>query len=177
MFDKSFIAEHGTRESVNDMLQESFRVKDTERGETRVLSTPHLTARAHFASPAVRQRQLMVLTVEVSLVDGIHIIGRPLPEGYIPVELTLDGGEYLLLDRVDYPQPEQMELLALGERLPVYSGRIEVKAHCIGIRKGGEEEVFQVIPKLRYQACDDCECYLPETISFPLSLRFLPHVR
>ena len=93
------------------------------------------------------------------------------------MELTLDGSEYLLLDRVDYPQPEEMELRALGERLPVYSGRMEIKAHCIGIRKGREEEVFQIIPKLRYQACDDRECYLPETVTFPLSLRFLRHVR
>ena len=70
VFDKSFFAEHGTRESINDMLQESFRVEDLEHGEVQVVTTPHLTARAYFASPTIRPSQLTVLTVEILLADA-----------------------------------------------------------------------------------------------------------
>ena len=107
VFSKSFFAEHGTRESINAMLQESFTAEDLDHGEVQVVATPHLTARAYFASPTIRPRQFTTLTVEVSLANGIHVNGRPLPEGYIPVELTLDGSDGLLLDRVDYPEPEE----------------------------------------------------------------------
>ena len=176
VFDKSFFAEHGTRESVNDMLQESFRVEDLERGEVRVVTTPHLTAEAYFASPTVRARQVTVLTVEISLADGIHVNGRSVPEGYIPVELSLEDGDGLLLERVDYPEPEEIYLEPLRETLPVHSGRLEIKARCIGVRRDQAEE-FEVAAKLRFQACDDRECYSPQTVSFPLHLQYLQHVR
>jgi hypothetical protein len=174
VFDKSFVANHQVRESMNDVLQESFRVTDLERGEVDVQSSPHLAARAYLASPTIRREQLIVLTVEVSLADGMHMYGRPLPEGYIPVELTLDNSEALYLDRVDYPEPEEMYLEILDERLPVYTGQLEIKAHCRGgnIR---EDSVFQVAARLRYQACDDHKCYLPQALVFSLSLHGLPH--
>ena len=176
VIDKSFFAEHGTRESINDMLQDSFRVEDLERGEIQVITTPQLTARAYFASPTIRPRQFTVLTVEISLANGMHVNGRPLPEGYIPVELSLDEGDGVILDSVVYPEPEEMYLEPLDERLPVYSGQLEIKARCLGVRRDQAEEI-EVAANLHYQACDDHECYLPQTITFPLHLQYLQHVR
>ena len=177
VFEKSFFAEHGTRESVNGMLQESFRVDDLERGEVQVVTTPHLTATAYFASPTVRPRQRTVLTVDISLAAGIHVNGRTLPEGYVPVELVLDGGAGVVADRVDYPEPEELHLEVLGERMPVYTERLEIKAHCEAVIRSREEQQLHVSAQLQYQACDDRQCYLPQTLTFRLPLRFLPHVR
>ena len=174
VFDKSFIANHRIRESVNDIIQEDFQVKDMERGEVEVVTTSHLIAKAYFASPTIRREQLTVLTVEISLEEGMHIYGRPLPEGYIPVELTLDDNEDILLDRVDYPQPQEMDIEVLGERLPVYTNSLEIKAHCLGVSKD-QEKSFEANPKLSYQACDDHECYLPQRLTFSIPLQFLSH--
>ena len=174
--DKSFFAEHGTRESVNDMLQESFSVVELERGGGHVATTPHLTGTAYFASRTIRPRQLTVLTVEISLADALHVNGRPLPDGYIPLELSLDGTENLILERVEYPEPEEMYLEPLGETLPVYTGEFRVKAWCLGVRRDMEGE-FEVPAKLQYQACDKQECYFPQTVTFPLRLEYLQHVR
>lgn len=176
VFDKSFIARHDVRESVNDMLQESFQAEDLERGDSHAVAEPYLKARAYFASATIRQSQLTVLTVEISLRDGIHIYGRPSPEEYTPVELSLDQSEDLLVQRFEYPEPQAMDLEALDERLFVYTGRLVIRAYCMGTSKG-QGEVFQVNARLHYQACDDSECYLPQTLTFPLSLRCLPHVR
>ncbi len=174
--EKSFFAAHRTRESINDMLQETFRVEDIDRGEIQVVTTPDLTARAYFASPTVRHRQYTVLTVEISLNDGIHVNGRPLPEGYIPVELTLDGGEDLALDQVEYPEPEEIFLEALDEKLNVYTGRFQIKGRCLGLSAEQDGEIA-ITASLHYQACDDDACYLPQTLTFPLKLRYLKHVR
>ena len=176
VLDKTFLAEHGTRESVNDMLQETYRVKDVDRGHAQVVNSPYVKAQAYFASPTVRQRQLTVLTVEIELADGIHINGRHVPEGYVPLELTLSGNDDIALERVDYPEPAQTVIQALNEPLPVYTGRMAIKARCIGVSKTVSEQTFQVNVQLRYQACDDEQCYLPETLNIPVSLRFLPHV-
>lgn len=172
--DKSFIANHRIRESVNDLLHESFRVADLERGAAQVVTTPHLTARAYFTSPTIRKGQLTTLTVEISLADGLHVYGRPLPDGYIPVELTLDENEALSLSQVVYPAPDGAEVEALGERLPVYTGRLAIRARCLGESKDGAGKI-QVAARLRYQACDDRECFLPESLTFVLPLDFLPH--
>ena len=176
VIDKAFFAEHRTRESVNDMLQEGLGVEGSERSDAHVVTTPHLSARAYFASTTVRSRQFNVLTVELSLADLVHVNGHSAPEGYVPLDLEVDGGDNLRLDRVDYPEPEEMVFEFLGEKLPVHTGRLKIKARCIGLDKR-EDEPFQVEVRLRYQACDDTQCYLPQTITFCLPLRFLPHVR
>ena len=173
VFAKSFFADHKVRESVADMLQESFRTADPTRGEVQTITTAHLTARAYFAAPTVRRAQQTVLTVEVELKEGVHVYGRPLPEGYIPIELALvhDGG--LSLAEVEYPEAGEFRFEATGETLPAYAGRLVIKAYCRGVAR--KEDARRVRFRLRYQACDDRECYLPQTLEFDLPIQVLPH--
>jgi hypothetical protein len=104
------------------------------------------------------------------------VYGRPVSDEYAPVELSIAEGEHLAIDRVEYPAPEEMELEALDERLPVYTGDFAIKAHCMGTGKPDGKPLV-VKAQLRYQACDDRQCYLPQTDEFELSLEYLPHVR
>ena len=173
VFAKTFFADHAVRESVNDMLQESFRVADVEHGEVQTFESAHLSARAYFASPTVRQAQQLVLTVEVELKEGMHVYGQPLPEGYIPIELSLMDDETLKLVEVEYPEPKEMRFDLIDETLPAYEGRLEVRAHSRGVASDRETRRVQV--RLRYQACDARECYLPQTVVFDLPVQVLPH--
>jgi DsbC/DsbD-like thiol-disulfide interchange protein len=173
VFDKTFFADHAVRESVNDMLQESFRITDAERGEMQTVESAHLSAKAYFASPTVRGAQRIVLTVEIELKKGMHVYGQPLPDGYIPIELSLVDAETLKLLEVEYPEPQEIRFDAIDETLPAYKGRLEIKAHCRGTANA--QETRRVQARLRYQACDDKECYLPQTISFDLPIQVLPH--
>ena len=175
VIDRSFRADHRVRESVSVMLQESFSVQDIERGESRSFTTPHLGGLAYFASPTVRPSQLTMLTVEVSIAEGVHINGPEPPEGYVPLELTLGENVGVVLEQAVYPEPHETYLEVLEERLPTYSGRIVIKARCKGAR--AEEGPVEIPVQLRYQACDDSECYLPETFTVPLDLQVLSNVR
>ena len=175
VFEKNFVAEHGRRESANDMPQESLRVEHLDRGQTQIVTTPHLTASAYFAAPTIRPNQLTVLTVEIAMVDGIHINARSLPEGYTPVELTLDSDGGLVLERVSYPEPERLFLEALDETLQVYTDKAKIKAHCRSVTRG-QAETLQLTARLTYQACDDRTCFLPQTLTLTLPLESLPHV-
>ena len=176
VFEKSFFADHRKRESANNILQEEYGADDIERGAVVVGRTDDLTAKAYFASPTSRPGQLTVLTVDVFLGEGLHIYGHSLRDGYVPTELEVDGTEYLGVERVDYPEPETMELAALGETLPVYMNKLMIKAWCIGLKRG-DGEYFPVVARLHYQACDDHQCFLPETLTVPLTLQALPNVR
>jgi hypothetical protein len=173
VFEKSFFADHCERGSANDFLQESFCVEDPKRGEVHRRETPHLTATAYFASPSVRRSQRTMLTVEVALAAGVHVYGRPLPEGYIPIELSVDGGEALELLNVEYPPTAEVTFEAIGESLPAYEGTIRIKAKCAGT--GRETESARVRVSLRYQACDSRECYVPQTMDFDLPVEVLAH--
>ena len=175
MFEKTFFETHRKRESVNDMLQEGFEVEGVESGEAQAAYADELAVRAYFASPTIRPLQYNVLTLEIGMADGMHVNGRPLPEGYIPVELTVDGGAALVVDRIEYPETETLEVAGLGETLPVYGGQFKIKAICMGTREG-EEGPLNVVASLRYQACDDSACYIPQTLTVPVSLTWLPHV-
>jgi len=174
VFDKSFIANHRIRETVDNLLQESFGISRPDRGESYVVFTPHLTAEAYFASPTVRRGQLFVLTVEVALAVGLHVYGRPLPDGYIPIEVVVDGGDALSLTRIAYPEPREEQWDVGGERLPIYSGRLTLKAYGVAVNEDRPGNA-QANVRLRYQACDDRKCFLPETVTFRLPLEILPH--
>lgn len=177
VFDKSFFAGHGTRESVNDMLQESFLVRDVERGLVQEITTPHLIVKAYFASPTIRQRQYSVLSVEVTPVPGFHVTGRDVPQDYVPIELAIVAGEDIEVEGIDYPDQEYMTFETLRETIPVYKGPFTVKARCLGTKRVRDEENSEVKGTLSYQACDDRQCYIPETLTLSVPLRYLPHVK
>ncbi len=173
VFDRTFFADHAVRESINNMLQESFRLADAECGEVQVVQTPHLRARAYFASPTLRPAQLNMLTVEIELRSDMHVYGHPLPDGYIPIELNVEESDGLQALDITYPQAQPLRFDLIDETLPAHAGTFTIKARCRGGRR--EEGQIRVDASLRYQACDAQECYLPQTLHFDLPLKFMGH--
>lgn len=169
--DKSFFADHQVRESVDDLLQ-GLGVGRGPEGEIR--RTPYLAARAFFAGPTIRRQQLLLLNVEIELAPGLHVYGRPLPAGYVPLEVEVDGGTALEVVETVYPAAQTVRFEALQESLPAYAGRLRIGVRCKGVGED-RDEALQVGVRLRYQACDARVCHPPETVEWALPLRFLPH--
>jgi hypothetical protein len=71
-----------------------------------------------------------------------------------------------------------MHLKAIGETVPVYRGRVQMTREITF----GQEDALKPLANpsgelvvkgsFRYQACDDRECYLPQTIPLEWSFRF-----
>ena len=182
VFEKNFISEHWVRESVDNVLRDSFHVDGLEVGESQTVTTPYLTARAYFTSATIRIGQMTTIIVDVSPSDDVHVMGTSLPEGFIRLEFDLDEESGVRIERIDYPRPTETEIEVIGERLSVYFGQFQIKASCMVVKggimealRGGDEEEFNVNATLRFQACDNTQCYLPETLRFTLRLRLLPH--
>lgn len=182
VFEKSFINAHWVRESVDNVLRNDFRVDDLDIGEFQTITTPYLEAKAYFTSRTARIGQLSTLVIEISLADGVHVLGTSLPEGFVPLELYLDADSGVRIERVNYPTDTEFEIAGIGEKLSVYYGQFQITASCLierdGIRealKGGDEQDLNVNGALRLQACDETQCYLPETLRFTFPLRLLHH--
>ena len=177
VFDKHFVADHAVRESVNSALQERFAVDLDPDGQTvgqtiiqTTANAEGLTVRAWSSAPAIRRAQMTVITVEIRLAEGLHLYGQPLPESYIPVELDIDAGDGLLVQQIVYPEAQTHRFEAIDETLPAYSGTFRIKAHCLGQAREGRVDIHA---SLKYQACDEAVCYLPEHLTFDMSLDVL----
>jgi|GEM_PF-1778258 len=73
-----------------------------------------------------------------------------------------------------HPDPTPTEFPVIGETLPAYEGKVIIKAHVTALNKDQDKPV-EVTATLRYQACDDKECYIPQNVTLPFTLQFLPH--
>ena len=174
VFDKSFFVDYRQRESVRDMLQESFGIPHGDTETVVAEDAGILAARANFASPTIRGAQLNVLTVEVAVGEGVHVNGPEVPGSYIPIQLTIDPNERVTLERVAYPDPEVMHLEVIGEALPVYAKAFRIKAYVKGVR-GVDPGDAGTTAKLEFQACNDSVCYPPNALTFDLPLEYLTH--
>ena len=166
VFDRSFYADHGVRDSVARMLARSFAIQDG-RGTVQVVETTAVKASAWLSADTVRRGQVHTLTVDLEIKPGFHVYGRPIPSGYIPTTLRVDPLDEVQPGQAIYAAPQTKSVL--GEKVSVYSGSVSVTMPVQSRRR----DTFVLDVHLDYQACDDSECLLPDTISFSLPLRYL----
>ena len=168
VFDKSFYANHITRDSVSNMIQEKFEIGDARRGVVQVVETGAARISAWLSGNTIRRGQVHTLTVEIQIKDGLHIYGKPLPPGYVSTRLTFEDLEDVRIDDVRYPDPLPVHLEALNETVNVYEGTVVLKTRIHSNRR----ESYSICAHLEIQACDDQECLLPETVDLKLTLEY-----
>lgn len=103
----------------------------------------------------------IVLAADFELKPGVHVYA-PGVEGYIPIAWTLEPSADWRVRDVIYPEPETLHLAAIDETVPAFQGHFRLTREILlsPDRKGP----LSVTGTLRYQACDDTMCYIPETL-------------
>ena len=138
----------------------------------------HLRLSSSASTNVVHPNQRVALFLDIDLMPKMHVYA-PGVQGYIAIEwkMTETAAKFY---PVRYPAPENLRLEVIKETVPVYRGHVRL----------GEDVVIgpeaQVKPKLnehgemvlegslRYQACDDRECYIPETVPLKWTFKFEP---
>ena len=152
-------------------------------GETaRKLETDHLSATSWASEAVVCGGNRFALALEVELPEKMHVYA-PSVEGYIPIDWKLTEADGLTIFGAEYPQPEQLHLPAIGETMPVYEGTFRIVRDVmigqrgdIGSLLDGQDNIV-LRGELRYQACDDKVCYVPETVPLEFKVKFADHDR
>lgn len=170
---KYFLIDHTTRSTAASLLMQRRNVvSDAGRLE---IKAQHLRLAVQQSSKVIRPGQSLLVRAEIQVNPDHHIYGPEMLGGYHPTTLSLSGFDVLLQYQFHYPGPELRHIAAVNEIVPVYTGIVVVEGDVVlkPFIPGGE---YRLQGLLRYQACTDNECYLPEEVAFELSLKVEPTV-
>jgi DsbC/DsbD-like thiol-disulfide interchange protein len=120
------------------------------------------------SNSSVRGGQHIALILDVELQAGVHVYAPGVQPGYIPIEWKLSDSPTWTNTTIEYPEPKRVELL--GETVPAYDGKIRITREITiapqrqtAEASNGDGE-FVIEGSFRYQACDERQCFIPETI-------------
>lgn len=179
--EKFFLRNYEHRPSASQVTTRHFR--EGAGANSVEIKTDVLTAAVSLSTDRCFPGQELGVALKVNLKLGWHIYGEPLPKNYQTTQLIFEGP---LVDEqsLELPPPKPILLKALGETLPVYEGEIRAIGklgikwsppapakflEALGTRI--EPGLHNIEGVLRFQACNDEVCEMPQTIRFQLPLK------
>jgi DsbC/DsbD-like thiol-disulfide interchange protein len=109
------------------------------------------------------------LVVEVTPKPTMHVYA-PGQQDLIPISLTIEPTSGVRLRKPEYPKPERYFFAPLKETQLVYSAAFTIKQD-VTIDAAQAVDPIKISGTLRYQACDDNVCYMPQSIPVSWSLK------
>jgi len=135
-----------------------------------------ITASIHGGKGTIRQGILRQLVVRCELAEGIHIYGEPVPDGMIPTTLSVSAPAGLAVEDPIFPPTETLRLASMAMELPVWSGTVDIvvpfypTGELASETRPLDEASVEVEVTVRYQACNDAACFMPETVKLAIQL-------
>ena len=127
-----------------------------------------LSVKNYLSLDKVQPGSQFQMAVVVEIAKGWHVNANPAKEGFIATQITLPEAPHLTFGEVVYPAGDVLKLASIGEA-PVYHDTITI---------GIQADLSQTAPvglstlgfQLQYQACNDEQCLLPETLDFSIPI-------
>lgn len=164
---KYFEDDYRERYTSADILARQFGLRpEAARSE---VESKQLKLRATASNSMVAAGQRVALALDIQMKPKMHVYA-PGVEGYIPIDWKMKVSEAAVAREVSYPPSEKLHLEAIDETVPVYRDRFRLTRD---ITIGQDANVraaldgsgrFTVEGTLRYQACDDRVCYIPQEL-------------
>ena len=166
---KYFLADGIERYSTPTVLLREFGSVQGTR-ET-VVNTDRLELKYYATRDVLRAALRFTLVLDFNLKAKVHVYA-PAAQHYIPISLELDHSRYFHAEPVTYPKPQVLYLATIKETVPVFQGGFRITQDLATWDHDviGTMRELKIKGRLRYQACDDKICYLPQTI--PLEWTF-----
>ncbi|MGC2211009.1 MAG: protein-disulfide reductase DsbD domain-containing protein [Candidatus Korobacteraceae bacterium] len=112
------------------------------------------------------------LDIALRVNRGFHVNShQPNDELLLPTVVHLDPPEGILILDIAYPEAEDLALPFAGkDKLSVYSGDFAVTAE-VRVPKSAAIGTQRVHGQVRYQACDNRQCFPPKTTSLEFDVK------
>ncbi|WP_419915839.1 redoxin domain-containing protein [Candidatus Poriferisodalis sp.] len=102
--------------------------------------------------------------------EGQHLYSEPVPDGLVAAAIELDDNDGILSYEPVTPPTGSLTLSGSGDTLAVYEGdvvlRLPVAQNARNMQKDDDGRFVTISGQVRWQACDDVECFLPESMPF-----------
>ena len=122
-----------------------------------------LTAKTSASDALVAPGQRVTLILDADLNPGMHVYA-PGVEGYIPIDWKMQDSPDAAIHAPVYPRSQKLFLKAIGETVPAYRNHFRlIRDITIGRVANGAGKLT-LNGTLRYQACDDRVCYIPQEL-------------
>ena len=140
-----------------------------ESGQTD--STQSLvTATAKIKTPT--KGKLIEVEVQVKIAAGWHINANPAgQDNFIPTTITVAKNAPVEVSEVKYPKGKSVLFEFSSESLNVYEKTLTITLKLKQKPNTTIKKNVPIILKLNYQACNETECLLPQTLDIPLKLQ------
>ena len=130
-----------------------------------------LTAKGYLSVDKVQPGSQFQIAVVVEIAEGWHVNANPAGEGLIGTEIIFPDTSYLTFGEVIYPTGEVLKLGSIGEA-PVYHDTITIGIQTDSNQNAPIEPIVLDL-QLRYQACNEDQCLLPETLAFTIPVEIV----
>ncbi len=136
-----------------------------------------LTTSASTAEVTAGER--ITLTLDIDLKPNMHVYA-PGADGYISIDWKMKESPAGVAHDVAMPRSEKLYLKAIDETAPVYRGEFRLTRD---LTIGQDAAVTPLLSPsgdltldgtLRYQACDDRVCYIPQDLPLKWTLHYVP---
>ena len=165
-FEHNFAIRPGPEQLLAAALGHEFEVPAPSDGEPAGRVSAHVRI-AGDRLPMGVTRQI-VATFRVP--EGQHLYGEPVPDGLVAAAIELDDLDGILSYEPLAPPTSPLTLTGSGETLQVYEGdvvlRLPVTQNARKMQKDDEGRFVTISGRVRWQACDDAECFLPQSMPF-----------
>jgi hypothetical protein len=169
---KYFEQDYTQRFMTSDILVREFGAAAAAAHTTT--EAKQLTVSSSASAEKVRSGQRIALTLDIEMKPNMHVYA-PGVEGYIPIEWRMANSPAVTAQAAEYPKSKLLRLEAIDETVPVYDGRFRlIRDVTIGKIPPGP---LVIEGSLKYQACDDQVCYVPQTVALKWTLQVEPHDR
>ena len=182
--EKFFHRHYATRESAG-AIRDSALGEILARHETPAvaLTSDQVRISAFSSDTALKFETQSTIYVRFELEEGLHMYGRPLPDGYIASEATIPDTAGLRVGAASYPPTHPREFSELGVTLNVFEGVVDVaipvtpNSELFGPRPSDQPTQLDIPVSVLFQACSETICYTPKTETFSLTLPVIPLLR
>jgi len=115
------------------------------------------------------------LIVRLEMPDGLHTYGEPVPDGMVATQIDIEGPDGFCCEAIESPPTRPLQLPGVSAPLHVWDGTVDFviptyanTALARAIRNGQESITVRI--HLRYQACDNTQCFMPRTRTIELDV-------
>ncbi|WP_419865493.1 protein-disulfide reductase DsbD domain-containing protein [Candidatus Poriferisodalis sp.] len=165
-FEHNFAIRPGPEQLLAAALGHEFEVPAPSDGEP----AGRVSADVRIAGDRLPMGVTRQIIATFRVPEGQHLYGEPVPEGLVAAAIELDDLDGILSYEPLAPPTSPLTLTGSGETLQVYEGdvvlRLPVAQNARKMQKDDEGRFVTISGRVRWQACDDAECFLPQSMPF-----------